>query len=464
MRCGCWGEAAIATDLVAGGLLPTSFSRFQAFFTMAVLDDFRLSNLECKSLAYQYWNKISRVGALAMSSLDVDDFYWELHRLSQSWRYIKKLIWSGFAHDYSRSVLEPEPGELALFCSACPQHTINLPQNWLDVVNQNILMCSVLPKTGKDIIPDIWLGEGGQFMTPLLPYLKYLKERQNSKPTKVLCENQFRVLEQAMLQSKACDIKGIVALACARHGCFILTCVADLPAGEQQKNVDYILQELFWNGNFGEVQHILFMYDIVCQYIVHLAKRLGPDIPEHLTIDQAIGLMHAQTATLTHRAEILNDHMSDINWKKILNMPGFLCHKYQEAIAMHAKATTYHDSMITTLRNEDHTIWDREIERAEVERIKDYKSMDIMKTQDVKQALAMSATDTPTPESPDANEDWIRLSLMIEEQQQVSHSLIVTEYKSPWEEDWKAVEVGRDSIAKQLTILAALQVKAGYVV
>ncbi|KAG6914778.1 hypothetical protein DXG01_015423, partial [Tephrocybe rancida] len=157
-------------------------------------------------------------------------------------------------------------------------------------------------------------------------------------------------------------------------------------------------------------------------------------------------------------------------------MHGFLCHKYQEAIAMHAKATTYHDSMITTLRNEDCAIWDREIERAEVERIKDYKSMDIMKTQDVKQASAMSATDIPTPEGPDPNEDWICLSLMIEEQQQVSHSLIVTEYmdqiqdkvqcliQSPWEEDWKAIEAGHDSIAKQLTILAVLQAKAGYVV
>ncbi|KAG6914907.1 hypothetical protein DXG01_014630 [Tephrocybe rancida] len=381
----------------------------------------------------------------------------------------------------------------------------------------------------KEIIPDIWLGEGGQFMTPLPPYLKYLKEKHNSKPTKAPCENQFRVLEQAMLLSKACNVKGIVALACARHGCFIPTCVANLPAGEQQKNVDYILQELFRNGNFREVRHILFMYDIVCQYIVHLAECLGTDIPQHLTIDQAIGLMHghshkddcfqcfassfirgaaitagkiletlwaslnkvssqARTATLAHHAEILNDHMSNINWKKILNMhergaeSGFLCQKYQEAIVMHDKATTYHDGMTTTLKAEDCTRWDREIERAEVERIKDYKAMDIMKARDIKQSSAMSSTDTPAAEGSDPNEDWICLSLMIEEQQRVPHCLIVTEYKviilhrieiqdkvrrlirSPQEEDRKAVEAGCDTIAKQLTILAAFQAKAGYVV
>ncbi|KAG6914541.1 hypothetical protein DXG01_016746 [Tephrocybe rancida] len=80
--CGCRGEAAITGDLVASGLLPTSFSRFWTFFTTAVLDDFRLLNLECKSSAYQYWSKISRAGALATSSLDVDDFYRELRQLS----------------------------------------------------------------------------------------------------------------------------------------------------------------------------------------------------------------------------------------------------------------------------------------------------------------------------------------------------------------------------------------------
>ncbi|KAG6905777.1 hypothetical protein DXG01_000796 [Tephrocybe rancida] len=64
--------------------VPTSdaLNNSYTFFTMAVLDDFRLSNFECKSSAYQYWNKISQAGAPATSSLDVDDFYWELRWLS----------------------------------------------------------------------------------------------------------------------------------------------------------------------------------------------------------------------------------------------------------------------------------------------------------------------------------------------------------------------------------------------
>ncbi|KAG6912934.1 hypothetical protein DXG01_011038, partial [Tephrocybe rancida] len=92
LRCRCHGEASVPADLVAGGLLPTSFQRFRTFFTTTVLDDFRVLNLKCKSLAYQYWNKLSRVGAPGAGIHDRDDFYRELRRLSRSWQWVKKLI------------------------------------------------------------------------------------------------------------------------------------------------------------------------------------------------------------------------------------------------------------------------------------------------------------------------------------------------------------------------------------
>ncbi|KAG6904423.1 hypothetical protein DXG01_010046, partial [Tephrocybe rancida] len=82
----CHGEASVPADLVAGGLLPTSFQRFCTFFTTTVLDDFWVSNLECKSSAYQYWNKLSRVGAPGAGIHNRDDFYRELRHLSRSWR------------------------------------------------------------------------------------------------------------------------------------------------------------------------------------------------------------------------------------------------------------------------------------------------------------------------------------------------------------------------------------------
>ncbi|KAF8874326.1 hypothetical protein CPB84DRAFT_1690262 [Gymnopilus junonius] len=40
------------------GLFPASFNRIRTVFTFNVLTDFRLSNLECKTSAYQYYQKL----------------------------------------------------------------------------------------------------------------------------------------------------------------------------------------------------------------------------------------------------------------------------------------------------------------------------------------------------------------------------------------------------------------------
>jgi len=164
-----------------------------------------------------------------------------------------------------------------------------------------------------------------------------------------------------MLQSKACDVTGIVAIACARHGCFAPNSVVNLYRGEQQKNVDWALINAIQTTHVDQSQGLLLIYDIVCQYIVHLRDRIGHLLPPDLNIDAAIGLFHVhghkdtcffryatsfipgagivageileslwsvlnavtpamRTATLAHRAEIMDDHMTDSNHKKALSM------------------------------------------------------------------------------------------------------------------------------------------------
>ena len=168
-----------------------------------------------------------------------------------------------------------------------------------------------------------------------------------------------------MLLSKACDITGIVAIACARHGCFAPGSVSDLYAGEQQRNVDHaLLRAMETTHIIYDTHHslrLMLIYDLVCQYIIWLAYQIGMKLPPGCTIDRAIGLLHvhghkedcffqyatsfidgsaivageileslwsslnavspmARTATLAHRAELLDDHMSDSNFKKMLEM------------------------------------------------------------------------------------------------------------------------------------------------
>src|SRR5579863_1806045 len=106
------------------------------------------------------------------------------------------------------------------------------------------------------------------------------------------CETSFRAIEQAMSYSKACDITGIVAIACARHGCFAPNSIVDLTQGEQQKNVDWALLQAIQSTGISVEQGIMLIYDIACQYIVHLRDRIGHLLPAGLEIDRAIGLFH----------------------------------------------------------------------------------------------------------------------------------------------------------------------------
>ena len=95
-----------------------------------------------------------------------------------------------------------------------------------------------------------------------------------------------------MMGSKACDITGIVAIACARHGCFAPNSIADLFKGEQQKNIDWVLLQALKITNVDPNQGVMLIYDIMCQFIVHLLERIRHLLPEGLTIDGAIRLFH----------------------------------------------------------------------------------------------------------------------------------------------------------------------------
>lgn len=130
-------------------------------------------------------------------------------------------------------------------------------------------------------------------------------------------------------------------------------------------NMDWSLCETLANTNIGDIKEVLHIYDISCQYSIHLRERIEQSqllhIPDHITLLHAIGLFHVhghkdkclyryatnyipgagvidgevletlwsvlntvsastRTATLAHRSEILDDHMCDNNWKKMLHI------------------------------------------------------------------------------------------------------------------------------------------------
>lgn len=156
-------------------------------------------------------------------------------------------------------------------------------------------------------------------------------------------------------------------MACARHGCFAPGATVDLQKGERQMNMDWALGQAIKNTNVPVGALILMFYDIMCQYSVNLRLRIDRNphlaalFPDGLKIDGGIGLFHVhghkdeclfqwapyyipgaaivdgevletlwsvlnmispstRTATLAHREEILDDHMADSNFKKMVNI------------------------------------------------------------------------------------------------------------------------------------------------
>jgi hypothetical protein len=135
-------------QLLKMGLFPASFTRIRTAFTLRVLDAYRLDNLVCNTTAYQFYKRLRRLTSPAfphtvpvsypnnsgfgfLTSL-LQNRYRELMRVGRQWRNLKYRKWHGFGH-MNR---EPQPGELALFCAACPQPGINLPENWKDDPDQ----------------------------------------------------------------------------------------------------------------------------------------------------------------------------------------------------------------------------------------------------------------------------------------------------------------------------------------
>jgi KDZ transposase-like protein len=259
----------------------------------------------------------------------------------------------------------------------------------------------------------------------------------------------------ALLASKACDVTGIVAIACARHGCYAPNTLADLYLGEGQKHVDFGLLKAINLTHVDPEQGLLLIYDIVCQYIVHLLYRIGVHLPEGLHIDAAIGLFHvhahkddcfyrfassfipgagivageileslwstlnsispsARTATLSHRADIIDDHATDSNHKKMLGMVNTLCKSHLHAIDMFGLAQEYFEKLTTQSGPIAIGKWKYDIEAAEACRNINRSAMDLY-------AANLVRPHAPEPVVHDsassALDRWMSMALVVEDKQ-----------------------------------------------
>lgn len=198
VSCQCQGSDILPLDLFAAQLLPASLKRIKTLFTAQVLDQFRLCNLELKASAYQFSQMLRRL-TKSMAPADVDNLYREFRRMTRIWRWMKKLKWAGYAGS-AKKARDVGPGELAIFCPACPQQGINIPDNWrednarhvdiifdkpiLKLINhfswvfKRIFVADGNFKADhirqKNEVDDVWLSEGSGMIPKRTEYFSFL--------------------------------------------------------------------------------------------------------------------------------------------------------------------------------------------------------------------------------------------------------------------------------------------------
>ncbi|GBE82431.1 hypothetical protein SCP_0408150 [Sparassis crispa] len=277
------------------GLYPGTVKDPHTAFTFAVLDDFLLENKECKTVALNYYSKLKWVTSNAFPgtvpiSVHMHSHGPTIHASSSPGPL-------SFSHD---ALCPVEKGGLAIFCPACPQPGLNLPFDWQAnpvqwkfkrsfVMDGNFSAEHMKMKHPEE---DVALSDGQAFMVSQEDYKAHLAVAMESHQHSTCHEH--RAVNQANVDRANLDATGIRATACARHGFFVPHTVVDFQKGERQMNMDYSLSNALLT--LTGITLVLVMYDIMCQYGVHVRKRFCHSaylrMPFELKVDQGISLFH----------------------------------------------------------------------------------------------------------------------------------------------------------------------------
>jgi hypothetical protein len=184
LTCACHGAEERHADLLYNRLVPATFSRYKTLFTVAVLDDFRISNLETKASAYQYFQKLRRL-TFPTAPARAPNLYQELLRLARVWRWLKKKKWAGHGNRKDDDLTMTAPGEFANFCPACPQPRINLPPDYKQDPNKWVYRRFFVADGNfkadhvrQKYVSDIWLSEGAGMFAKRSEYQDFLRNAQ----------------------------------------------------------------------------------------------------------------------------------------------------------------------------------------------------------------------------------------------------------------------------------------------
>ncbi|KAH9914758.1 uncharacterized protein BXZ73DRAFT_54698, partial [Epithele typhae] len=397
-------------------------------------------------------------------------------RVTRQYRVLKWRMYGGVAYQDGPI----QPGSLALRCPTCPFIGVNTPEKWTSESQRKNFPIGIVTDASfsaqhtrmKDSGNNVPLAEGHLITVADQPYKKHLVDA--SKNTiEVTCNDHKAAQNNHGSKSKShLDVTGIGAAACSRHGIFLPHTCVDLQLGEAQRNMDYCL---FWAFQaFPGVALFILIYDIVCQYHINMRKRFNQYseiyLPETARFLWSIGQFHVhghinkcfsrfslnfvkhagaqdgetmetlwpdavnaikdstRGMTDSHRHEVLDDNMTDWNWKKLLKMPDTLIGKWKRAIIESKAANEAFERFNKGATEAERKDWQKEAEEAHRQRElnESSESMDIFNAEEallptlketahhmiLAEGKASARGDVQAVSSPDAS--WLSEGILIE--------------------------------------------------
>ncbi|KAI1785798.1 hypothetical protein LXA43DRAFT_1065564 [Ganoderma leucocontextum] len=321
--CTCQGAEPLHLQLLTMGLYPATTQCPHTAFTFRVLDDFLLTNKECKISCMAYYSKLRRIMNDAFPHM-VPDRYRDLLCVSRQWCNVK--AWKQNSVGYSDN-LAPTSGGRALACPACLRPKVNLPDGWENDPDQWKYMASVIIDGNfsaehqhmKNPWDDVRLADRHGFMVTNTPYKAHLETAVQYRQ-KLRCHKHRAVLAAAAERAPL-EATGIGATACSHYGFFCPHSVVDFQWGEHPG--------LFLPANFTVLGGISqfhvhgHRHECYSRYSPNFVFGAGWQLSEVIEslwsapnkISDSIRGM-----TIDHRQEVIDDHFNDSNWNKLIGL------------------------------------------------------------------------------------------------------------------------------------------------
>ncbi|KAK7027459.1 hypothetical protein VNI00_015204 [Paramarasmius palmivorus] len=354
-------------QLLRRGLYPATCidGRITTVATFAFLESLHLNSFTTKGSTYDFYRGLEKLTDNTRLNLPKSR-YRPLLRMIRQWRHLKMLIWSGCGH---------EPGGI-------PEGK-NLPQGWEQDPRQ--LKEQQVSSHSRD--PPLNSGMG--YFVAREPYEEYCGMNDSGDEIST-CVPLAALAKQNTKFSRGLRYTGVGGVVCGRSD--MLVRLGNLHRGERYRAMDWIFGKAL--RDFLGLLQLLVIYDIACQWFIHLLERVANDWPSSLRFNllttPGIGKLHEPghrqedheqfslnfipgagktdgescervwgehnnlgNATKTmgpgSREDNIDSKAGGWNWEKYVAMGATLCRRYAEAVKDNDRLGSEHTGLTSNL-------------------------------------------------------------------------------------------------------------------